>query len=279
MYDWISELKPGQWVLDLASGPGSFNYSSCAGSVVALDEDRDAFQSAAPLPKGSYHRTFGRGANLPFRGGAFDLVICHHALEHVEELESTLEEIRRVLKKDGRLFVSVPNGYGLCDAVYRAVFEGGGHVNRFRRNDLVALIERSVDVRLARWTKLYSSFVYLRRLMELLEAPPPDLSKRLLRIGKLPRWTIGGAQKGLYAATRTVDRGWGTDLAVYGWAFYFDNENSRAAPVEEPAYLNVCLYCGAGQPAAEMERVSRRSYRCSACSRVTAFDTPFRGTR
>jgi SAM-dependent methyltransferase len=278
MYDWISELKPGQWVLDLASGTGSFAYSSCAGSVVALDEDKDAFQMAAPLPEGPYHRTFGRSGSLPFRDGAFDLVICHHALEHIENLESSLKEIRRVLKTNGRLFVSVPNGYGLCDFVYRTVFEGGGHVNRFHRDDLVAVVERCVDLRLIRWTKLYSSFVYLRRLMELLEAPPPGLPKRLMRIGRLPRWTIGSSQKSLYSASRALDRWLRTDLAVYGWAFYFDSSKETAAPVQEPAYMNVCLYCGAGQPAAGMERTSRRSYRCAACSRVTSFYRPFRDT-
>ena len=278
MYDWISELKPGQWVLDLASGPGSFPYSSFSCSVVALDEDKDAFQTAATLPAGPYFRTFGHSASLPFSSGTFDLVVCHHALEHVENLDCTLKEIRRVLKRNGRLFVSVPNGYGLCDQVYRTVFDGGGHVNRFRREELVTMVERSADVRLVRWTKLYSSFVYLRRLMELLEAPPPDLSRRLLRIGKLPRWTIGAAQKRLYGGSRRLDRWFHTDLAVYGWAFYFDAPDSKRAPVEEPAYLNVCLYCGAGQPAAGAERTSRRTYRCSACSRVTSFYPPFRET-
>jgi SAM-dependent methyltransferase len=251
MYDWISELKPGQWVLDLASGPGSF---------------------------GPYFRTFGRSASLPFRDRAFDLVICHHALEHVENLETTLKEIRRVLKTSGRLFVSVPNGRGLCDQIYRTVFEGGGHVNRFRREEVVAMVERSVEVRLVRWTKLYSSFVYLRRLMELLEAPPPGLSKRLLRIGRLPRWMIGAGQKGLYTSSRAVDRWFHTDLAVYGWAFYFEPSDVPAAPRQEPAYLNVCLYCGAGQPAGGVERTSRRSYRCGACSRVTSYYPPFRDT-
>ena len=32
-------------------------------------------------------------------------------------------EIGRVLKPDGRLVVSIPNGYGLCDGIYRFVFE------------------------------------------------------------------------------------------------------------------------------------------------------------
>ena len=70
-------------------------------------------------------------------------------------------KLGRVLKPGGRLYVSVPNGYGFCDGVYRWVYEGGGHVNRFRRDDLIRQIEARAGVRLAEWKKLYSSFVYL----------------------------------------------------------------------------------------------------------------------
>jgi SAM-dependent methyltransferase len=276
MYDWISQLKPGQRVLDVGSGPGSFPNSAFACSVVALDEDVDAFQSAAPLGDGPYYRVFGQSDHMPFAPASFDLVICHHALEHVIKLQETLAEIARVLKPDGRCYVAVPNGYGLCDGIYRFVFEGGGHVNRFTHREVISLIERSVNVRLVRWQKLYSSFAYLRRLMELLAAPPPDLSKRLLAIGRLPRRSLGAAQRLLYSGARVLDRIFHTDLAIYGWAFYF--ERSDGAPVQEPAYLNVCLYCGAGHPAASLERISRSRYRCGACNRVNPYFAPFAGT-
>jgi len=143
------------------------------GCVAALDEDAKSFSNAPDRDPSSYHRVCGRGDRLPFGDHSIDLIICHHALEHLDGLVLVLGEMARVLKPDGRLYVAVPNGYGLCDAVYRFVFEGGGHLNRFARKPLAGMIERSVGVRLARWQKLYSSFAYLRRLMNLMATPPP----------------------------------------------------------------------------------------------------------
>jgi len=276
MYDWITELRPGQRVLDVGSGAGSFPNSLFGCCVVALDEDLAAFRTAAELPPGPYFRVFGRSGGMPFGNSTFDLVICHHALEHIEGVEATLGEIARVLKPSGRLYIAVPNGYGFCDGLYRWIFQGGGHVNRFRRDALVASVEGSVRIRLVRRQQLYSSFVYLRRLIELLQAPPPDLAPRLLAFRRLPPRAIGLLQHVLYIGTRLADRLFHTDLALYGWAFYF--ERSSAPVVQEPGYINVCLYCGAGHPAASLERPSRFTCRCTACNRVNPYFAPFGNT-
>ena len=273
---WASQLSPGQWVLDVGSGPGSFPASTFRCSVVALDEDTDAFQTAASQTPAGQHRTFGRSDSMPFGDASFDLVICHHSLEHIVEIDKTLGEIQRVLKPEGRFYAAVPNGHGLCDAIYRLVFEGGGHVNRFRRAEVVGLIESRVGIRLVRWSKLYSSFAYLWRLGELLEAPPPDLSKRLLALRRLPRRTLRGFQRLLNSGTRLADRVLGTDLAVYGWALYF--ERSGEVVAEERGYLNVCRSCGAGAEAAGLERVSEGVYRCGICGVVNRYFEPFGNT-
>jgi SAM-dependent methyltransferase len=213
---------------------------------------------------------------MPFASASIDLVVCHHSLEHVVEIDKTLSEIERVLKPKGRFYVAVPNGHGLCDAIYRFVFEGGGHVNRFRRSEVVGMIESRVGIRLVRWSKLYSSFAYLWRLDELLEAPPAGLSKRLLAFRRLPRRSLRVFQWLLCVGTRLMDRVFGTDLAVYGWALYF--ERSEEPLVEEPAYLNVCLNCGAGGEAASLERSSRFAYWCAICDTPNPYFTPFKNT-
>src|SRR5437870_2305691 len=110
IYTWFAELQPGQWVLDIGSGEGSFP-SSGACHVVALDENQDAFANAPDREDAAYHRVFGRSDRLPFDDGSFDLIVCHHVLEHLAPLDAVLSEIARVLKPDGRLFVAVPNGY------------------------------------------------------------------------------------------------------------------------------------------------------------------------
>jgi SAM-dependent methyltransferase len=271
IYDWIAQLKSDQWVLDAGAGEGSFPGAEFCCRWLALDDDPATFTTAV-----RYHRVSARGHQLPIRDASIDLLICHHALEHLAPLDEVLSEMARVLKPGGRCYISVPNGFGLCDAVYRLVFLGGGHINRFARNDLVSMVEQRLDLRLVSWHKLYSSFVYMRKLMELLETPPANLPRRLFVISRLPLSCVGFAQRALYVGTRILDRWLGTDLAVYGWAFFFEKPGGRIV-VEQPAYVNVCLYCGAGQPAASAPRTGRLSCRCSNCGRDYPYFRPFRG--
>jgi SAM-dependent methyltransferase len=274
VHDWLFELRTGQRVLDLCSGAGSFSPAGLPCTVVALDEDTAAFESARPSDAGPHYRTFGKSDQIPFSDASFDLVICHHGLEHIPEVEKTLVEIGRVLKPDGRLVVSIPNGYGLCDGIYRFVFEGGGHVNRFTWQRAVQLVERSAGVHLESWHKLYSSFAYLYRLAEALDTRPMSLPQRARALGNVPRTAVYKGQRALYRMTRFADRLFHTDLAVYGWAFYFTHSSQPA--LERPAYLNVCVYCGSGHPAASMDRGSSRFWRCGACETMNPFVKPFR---
>jgi predicted SAM-dependent methyltransferase len=273
IYDWISQLRSNQWVLDVGAGEGSFPGAEFSCAWLALDDDPRAFTTRV-----RYSRVTGRGHQLPVRDGSIDLLICHHALEHLAPLEETLAEMARVLRPGGRCYISVPNGYSLCDAIYRLVFLGGGHVNRFRKDEVIRLVEQRLNVRLVAWQRLFTSFVYLRKLMRVLETPPPKLPVRLRMIGWLPQRCVGLVQRTLYAGTRIVDRWLRTDLSVYGWGFYFERLPGEAAVepiVEQPGFVNVCLYCGSGQPAASAPRTGWSSCRCQNCGRTYPYFRPF----
>lgn len=51
----------------------------------------------------------GVGEKLPFEDGSFDYVICYTVLEHVQDVEKTITEISRVIKKEGQGIVVAPN--------------------------------------------------------------------------------------------------------------------------------------------------------------------------
>src|SRR5437660_832602 len=152
MHDWMKELQASHRVLDLGSGAGSLKSFEYPCLIVSVDCDKDAFAKSYETGSSVRH-VLASGGALPFAPSTFDLVLCNHVLEHVQDLTTTLAEISRVLKPTGRLYIAVPNGHGLCDSIYRYLFEGGDHVNRFTRQGLTTLVERAVDVRLTAWQK------------------------------------------------------------------------------------------------------------------------------
>ena len=46
--------------------------------------------------------------NLPFAEGDFDMVMCNHVLEHIEDDRKAMRELFRVLKKGGVGLLQVP---------------------------------------------------------------------------------------------------------------------------------------------------------------------------
>jgi len=45
---------------------------------------------------------------IPFQDETFDILICNHMLEHVDDVSATLREMRRVLKRGGRAICQTP---------------------------------------------------------------------------------------------------------------------------------------------------------------------------
>jgi len=58
------------------------------------------------------------GARLPFRDGAFDVVISTDVIEHIPEAEEHVAEVARVLAPTGQYYVKTPNRL-LAEAFYR----------------------------------------------------------------------------------------------------------------------------------------------------------------
>jgi len=51
----------------------------------------------------------GDGCNLALKSNSFDFIICQDVLEHVPYQEKLVEEICRILKKDGIAIITTPN--------------------------------------------------------------------------------------------------------------------------------------------------------------------------
>jgi ubiquinone/menaquinone biosynthesis C-methylase UbiE len=66
-------------------------------------------------------RLMADAEGLPFADASFDLVTSNMVFEHVERPQPALTEIRRVMRRGGRLIIFTPNAYDLVSIVARAV--------------------------------------------------------------------------------------------------------------------------------------------------------------
>ncbi|HYL35657.1 MAG TPA: methyltransferase domain-containing protein [Bryobacteraceae bacterium] len=256
MHEILRHLPGGARVLDLGSGKGSFGSDCYPGlRLVRLDPLRPGAERVPGL-------VLGVAAWLPFRDGAFDAVIASHSLEHVEELERVLSEIGRVMRRDGCLYVAVPDASTLTDRIYRWMCHGGGHINPFRSHrELATRIARATGLHPAGMRELHTSLEFLRR--DHFGARPP---RRLWIFGHGNATFLGL----LTYLLRGLDRLLGTRASVYGWAFYFGNVQEE---IETAPWSNVCVGCGTGHSEASLlvnKRVWRRflvfrSYLCPIC--------------
>ena len=99
-------------ILDAGCGGGGMPLSLAehADEVVGIDPIDRFGQAGVVLgrERGLKRLHFVRadGMALPFPAGAFDLVLSHAVIEHVADAPLYLRECRRVLKADGRIFLS-----------------------------------------------------------------------------------------------------------------------------------------------------------------------------
>ncbi|MBI2641446.1 class I SAM-dependent methyltransferase, partial [Candidatus Roizmanbacteria bacterium] len=113
LFQTIEERKPKK-VLDAGCGRGFYvqalSYFSFIKEIQGIDVNekylaiakRTCTDLRCRVRKASIYR-------LPYPNEYFDCVICSEVLEHLNDDNKALLEIKRVLKKNGLLFVTVPN--------------------------------------------------------------------------------------------------------------------------------------------------------------------------
>ncbi|MCK5177795.1 MAG: methyltransferase domain-containing protein [Candidatus Aenigmarchaeota archaeon] len=113
---------------------------------------------------------------LPFEDNYFDVVFMGFVLEHISNFEFTLNECYRVLKKKGRLIVTVPNPYHKTYGLKPTLF---GYENKIKKNQLTEHIHCFSPDELINLLNLYGlKLIYL------------DIMDNNLFSFKLPEWRI-----------------------------------------------------------------------------------------
>jgi SAM-dependent methyltransferase len=137
-YWWATQWVAGKEVLDAGCGVG-YGTSMLAehgpARLVGVDISADALARA---PEDRLELVEADLRELPFEADSFDLVVCFEVIEHIEDHERVVDELRRVLRPDGALLISSPN---------RDVYAPGNphHVHEFLPDELRETLCRRFD--------------------------------------------------------------------------------------------------------------------------------------
>ena len=138
-------------VLDIGCHGGTFTnvILSKIGTkkIYGIDISYSAIEYAKKkIPDG--HFKVADAVNLPFKNNFFDTVLCLEVLEHVDDPSKVVDEIYRVLKKDGYVIILVPTDNRLFKIVwflwtfYYPVWKHA-HVQSFTGKTLERVIKES----------------------------------------------------------------------------------------------------------------------------------------
>jgi SAM-dependent methyltransferase len=154
----LGELQPGDRVLDLGCGAGRFvaALQVAGANVVGVELAAAALERARRNVPGADLRMVEPDGGLPLGHGEIDLVWCSEVLEHVPDTGAFLNEVRRVLKRGGRLLVTVPD-HGLVRRALIALARHerhydplGQHLRFYTRRSLAQALQATgfTDVRI-----------------------------------------------------------------------------------------------------------------------------------
>jgi len=75
-------------------------------------------ERAGDTPRNLILQDLDSKPHLPFEDGTFDIIVCTEILEHLRWPEKVAMEMRRVLKKDGVMIISLPNEFTIYGRLF-----------------------------------------------------------------------------------------------------------------------------------------------------------------
>ncbi len=168
----LGELPAGARVLDLGCGSGTIAYAGFP-QLRFFGVDQYAHSDTGAWPPNAC-LILADAERLPWADGALDAVICNFVFEHFSEPRAALQELDRVIRPGGMLYVSIPRSSSLQDRLYRFTTKGGGHLQRYTFEKFVRLVYQETAFKLEGLALAPGGFTWLH------DVPYGDLIRRLL---------------------------------------------------------------------------------------------------
>jgi SAM-dependent methyltransferase len=175
----LLDIKDGDITLDAGCGNGRHSwevYDKNHSHIVAFDIDivcikknkymLDSLKEQKAI-EGSYHLLIADVKKLPFKDSSFDKIICSEVLEHIPQDKVAVEELVRVLSKDGAIGISVPHYFAesICWKLSRDYYGfPGGHIRKYKTRQLLDLVDTAgLSVHTIRHKHALHSFYWVLR--------------------------------------------------------------------------------------------------------------------
>jgi ubiquinone/menaquinone biosynthesis C-methylase UbiE len=142
-YIFASSFCKNRIVLDIACGEGYGSYfiSKVAKKVYGIDISEEAIEHAkSKYIKENLEFLVGNVANIPLPDKSIDIVVSFETIEHVPEVaqKKFLNEVKRILKRDGLFICSTPDKYYYSDLYnYKNEF----HIKEFYKDEFLNFLK------------------------------------------------------------------------------------------------------------------------------------------
>ncbi|MEP6594527.1 MAG: class I SAM-dependent methyltransferase [Ginsengibacter sp.] len=154
-------------ILDVGCGTGAFLHTmQAAGWQVKGLEPEEAAREKAK-------RLYGldvQGSEMLFRlqTEEFDAITLWHVLEHVHDLHSYVNQLKKLLKPNGRLFIAMPNYTCYDQSIYKAywaAYDVPRHLYHFSPDAMISLLLKH-ELKLNSLNPMFFDSFYVSMLSE-----------------------------------------------------------------------------------------------------------------
>jgi 2-polyprenyl-3-methyl-5-hydroxy-6-metoxy-1,4-benzoquinol methylase len=162
----ITGLQTGR-LMDIGAGTGAFSYTmqQAGWQVSGLEPDAATRQRAVDLHGIQLQSTDALFQSVP---ESFDAITLWHVLEHVHELHAYIEQIKKLLRKDGKALIAVPNYTSYDAKVYLqfwAAYDVPRHLYHFSPAAMEKLLQQH-GLKLAGTKPMWYDSFYIAMLSE-----------------------------------------------------------------------------------------------------------------